>query len=394
MNRSLLAEKVLEVLRPHGYPFGGYLRDNIAGVEFTDVDIFFPEHDTNYMKLRKYGIVRLLRAAGLTVDHVEHKQIYNQSSGMRLEKDTFDITDPDSGVSIKMDAVRNKDGCEWHDHPFTSLDADVNSLWYNKVTGIMEVASSMSYADGYTFGEIYDNIRNRVFNIPEDVEINTSRITKLLEKGYSPKSARRKTWEASDTVINSHIHQEKLGEEKDNPMTTTRPTFAAQFKSDMEKAAYRSTGDQMTNGVKQGILALLKSNGADEGVLAFIAKMLDTEGGTAVVSTALGHGLPQAPMIGTDPRIIRLSEEFRVAGYAQGMNLLFSAFIQHVMPGVLAALQSLPPVTESDMAELTNIQNAKVRVAGHAESIPDLSLRAEKEAEAEMDGLRRMTRTA
>jgi hypothetical protein len=394
MNRSELAQQIVALLSPHAYPFGGYLRDNIAGVEFTDIDFFAPQHDHNYVAIGTYALRRVLKMAGFDVELLDHKKIYNKTTGMRLEKDVYSIIDPDSGIQIKIDVVRNKDGCEWQDHPFTSLDADVNSLWFNKMSGTMEVAPCVSYMDGYTFEEIYANIRNRVFNLPEDFEINTSRITKLLEKGYSPKNARRKTWEASDTAINSHIFQEKLGEEKEDTMTTTRPTFAAQFKSDMEKAAYRSCGTQMTNATKQGILTLVKSNGADEGALAFIAKMLDTEGGTAFVSCMLGHGLPHAPVIGADPRVVRLTEEFRVAGYAQGMNLLFSALVQYVMPGVLAALQSLPPVTESDMAELTTIQNAKMRVSGHSDPIPDLTFRAEKEAEAEMEGVRRMTRTA
>lgn len=377
--REQLAERVISLFTNNAYVFGGYLRDKIAGDEFSDVDMYFPSHNPKYTNISSYDVRRALRTAGMIATMVgAPKRIYNQATGVRLEKETYEIKDPKSGQKVLLDVVRNKSAMsQYDDHPFTSLDADVNSLWFNKETGKVEVMSCMPYS----METVMEHIAKKIFELPEGNSIMAERLNKLFKKGYKPLQA-------------AETNSQPVTGRKEQKMESVG--FMDQFKADMEKAAYRSCGTQMTSAVKQGILLAMKNGGAEEGVLSHVSKMLDTEGGTALVSALLGHGLPHAPVIGNDPRVSRLSEEFRVAGYAQGMNLLFAALMQYVMPGIMQALQSLPPVTvtEKDMAELDAISKAKMRVSGHVPSVPDLTLAAEQEHEAEMEALRKRTRSA
>lgn len=376
--REILAEKVITLFNSNAYAFGGYLRDKIAGDDFTDLDLFFPtySHGMTYSMMNSYDVRGALRDAGLTaMREGMTKKIYSPETGMRLTKETYQVSDPATGVKVSVDIVRSLNGMEELDHPFTALDADVNSLWFNKKTGKVETAPNM----GYSMQKVMEHIAQKIFELPANSAVSAERLNKLFNKGYKPFEATN-----SQPANGRKEHKMESG------------GFMDQFKADMEKAAYRSCGTQMTSAVKQGILLAMKNGGAEEGVLSHVSKMLDTEGGTALVSALLGHGLPHAPIIGADPRVSRLSEEFRVAGYAQGMNLLFAALMQYVMPGIMQALQNLPPitVTEKDMAELDALSKAKMRVSGHSPEVPDLSAASELEQLAELEALRKRTRTA
>lgn len=167
-------------------------------------------------------------------------------------------------------------------------------------------------------------------------------------------------------------------------MTTSgKGTFMETMKKDMENAAYRSASTQMTSAVKNGILLMMKDKGADGDKLKMTAELLDSEAGSAFVSMVLGHGLNYAPGIGEDPRVVRLAEEFRVAGYATGMNVVFGALMQYMLPGIMEAMSKLPPiptvvaVTDADMKEIEKANAARIRVSG---STPDVSQEAEREA--------------
>lgn len=369
MSRQMLAEKVIDLLKDHAYPFGGYLRDFIAGDDFTDLDMFFPACvESNYIHLGQLALIRLCQTAGLKAIRISKKDVYNKDTGFRVHKDTLKISDAD-GNSINVDCVRSANFMPALDNPFMALDADVNALWLNKKTGKVETAPGK----GYDLNRVISHIACKVFEVPPEAAVSEERLNKLFKKGYKPV-------DAENTKPDSVRKEEKM--DKAYAPSQTQLSFGNQFKSDLEKAAYRSCGTQMTSAVKQGILTALKTYGAEEGVIAFFAKTLDTDAGTAGVSAMLGHALPHAPVVGVDPRIARLSEEFRVAGYAQGMNLLMAALMQFILPGVMTALQSLPPVSENEMAELDQINNAKLRVGAEV-PVPDLVIEQEHLAEQE-----------
>ncbi len=116
------------------------------------------------------------------------------------------------------------------------------------------------------------------------------------------------------------------------------------FKNEMNKAVYRSVSCQLTNLIKSNIISFMKENGTDKNKLDIVAELLNTTGGTAMVSAMLGIGLPYVPKIGEDPRVAVLAEEFRVAGYSVAMNAVFSALMQYIAPEIIKAMKTLPPV--------------------------------------------------
>lgn len=128
-------------------------------------------------------------------------------------------------------------------------------------------------------------------------------------------------------------------------------TFIEMMKGDATNAAYRVAANQMTKGVKSGILAMLEKNGSDGTKLKAVSEMLDTELGAAVVSMILGMALTYVPHVSNDPRAQRLAGEFRVEGMAKAGNTIMDAAIEHFLPVLTGALNSLPQETSVRVAE-------------------------------------------
>ena len=122
------------------------------------------------------------------------------------------------------------------------------------------------------------------------------------------------------------------------------PTFVEQVKGDLEAAGYRVASTQFTAAIKGAILLLFKDKGYDEGKLAVVKEVLESEFGTAIVSTVLGYGLTYMPSLKNDPRVVKLAGEFRVSGMATVGNEVFGMGMQYVMPALTTALKALPAV--------------------------------------------------
>jgi len=412
MQRRAFAQRLIDFLSPHMYPFGGYCRDQIADVDFEDIDFYMPSNKSGYSKIDNYDLRMRLRDAGYIVTSLGSNAIY--ADGVRLRKASYVIKDPATGTQITIDLVKQDEYDPYGDDtPFTSLDADVNVLWYDKETKSIEVGQG-----DWDLDSVKQHIRDRKFEIPSYVKPRKERLTKLEQKGYVRTNAN--VTKGGDSVCNcadckaarnnqdapkstlSGLIQEKLGAKLADPtetktstvtekketakMTTSgKGTFMETMKKDMENAAYRSASTQMTSAVKNGILLMMKDKGADGDKLKMTAELLDSEAGSAFVSMVLGHGLNYAPGIGEDPRVVRLAEEFRVAGYATGMNVVFGALMQYMLPGIMEAMSKLPPiptvvaVTDADMKEIEKANAARIRVSGGAPA-PDMSQEAEREA--------------
>lgn len=141
-------------------------------------------------------------------------------------------------------------------------------------------------------------------------------------------------WLGSDdtTVLET---EEKVEESK--KLTTM-------MKNDMVDAGYRVAGHQMTKGVKAGLLKLFKDKGADDSKLRIVEELLDSEVGSSMIALMLGYGLAYIPNISEDPRIQKLSKEFRVGGMSTAGNMIMDTAIEYLAPAVLGAVDKLPPI--------------------------------------------------
>jgi hypothetical protein len=116
------------------------------------------------------------------------------------------------------------------------------------------------------------------------------------------------------------------------------------LKQDSEQAAIRIVSTQVLKAVRAGLATSLRNKGADESVITGMLQFLDTDVGTGLISVLLGHLLPHAPVIGTDPRVELISKEFRIAGMANTGNAIIGEVVQHILPGVSEALKQMPQI--------------------------------------------------
>lgn len=131
-------------------------------------------------------------------------------------------------------------------------------------------------------------------------------------------------------------------EEKKMTDNKERPAFMEMMKVDATAAAYRVAANQMTKGIKSGILAMMEKNGHGSDKIKAISEMLDSEFGTSLVSILLGFGLTYVPHISNDPRAQKLAGEFRVNGMAVAGNAVMDVALEHFLPVITGALSSLP----------------------------------------------------
>lgn len=383
--RAELAEKVINSLQDHAYVFGGYLRDKLAGEEFTDVDLFFPESDAHFTRLPSWRVAAHLKNLGLNVTKVRGgRPKYAAGSGVR--RDTYEVSDPKTGVSIEIDAVTSVDIDA--DHPYSDLDADINSLYYDKVTHKI----LPHWVTPYKLKDIEKHIKDRTFEVPDMAHVTGRRLHKLIGKGYTPLNTRNPTSTIGELI------RDRLGDKVSafdkNPSAETplsvrkdyrKMTGFEQFQAELKEAGWRAGTAEMAEGVKQGILLMLKDEGADDGMVAMATKFLETQAGTALVSELLGHGLPMAPFgIGDDPRAQKAAEEFRTDGYKILMQIMFRLLMKYMLPAIQSGLAKLPPVTAADMAELDAASKAKVRVESQPLP-PDTLMQAQREAQAALE---------
>jgi hypothetical protein len=144
--------------------------------------------------------------------------------------------------------------------------------------------------------------------------------------------------------------------------------FVETFKQDAAKAAWRSAGTQLTNGVQAGILLMLKDKGADESKIAFVKEMMATEFGAILIRASLGYGLTYMPMVSEDPRVQKLAEEFRVSAIDSGMEQVMGGVMQYLAPAVMQAVAALPPL---ETAIPNVLKGKKHRVASDADDVEE-----------------------
>jgi hypothetical protein len=380
IKRKQLAERIINLFKENAYVFGGYLRDEVAGVPFVDLDMYFPMYDLGYSFKGDYSVVQDLKRAGYTIVDLGETEVYiddpeaKDENGMpkeqvwrgKIKARKFEVEDKMNGVTIRFDMVSNASGVRRNDdHPFVAgLDADVNCLWRDK-SGRLQVARNMQ--NKFSVAGVKKNIADRIF-VAMEGEVREDRITKLTAKGYKSANGSK----ASKV-------SKKVTKKEFKVMSKDGQTFGEQFKDEMVQAAYQAAGKEIAKGVKTGLIAAAKAHGADDGALAGLTKLLDSEAGEAAISAMLGHGLPYAPMIGENEHVQILAEKMRVNGYAQGMSIMFGLMTTFIMPSISKSLEGLESQINKakGMGKALDTGKSKARIAA------DKDAEAEEEAEAE-----------
>lgn len=118
--------------------------------------------------------------------------------------------------------------------------------------------------------------------------------------------------------------------------------FFDRLKEDSRDAAFRVAGTQIIKIAKTGILNVLRSKGIENKQIEAVSNFLDTEVGSAVLSTFVGVAFNYIPPFNKDERAKTLAREFRVGGMALAGNLLADEALASLLPKMSGILESLP----------------------------------------------------
>lgn len=143
-------------------------------------------------------------------------------------------------------------------------------------------------------------------------------------------------------------------------------SFTNDVKQDVKDAGVRIVSKQISAAVKGSILTLMKKNKMRKSQLNALSDFLDTELGGAVLELVLGWGLTYVPMISDDPRVKRVSEEFRIKGMAGAGNVLVEAVAEKALPLLTQSMNLLDDkkriATEEEADDEPQELNAKAVV--------------------------------
>lgn len=241
--------------------------------------------------------------------------------------------------------VDTKNECAWGSFKPMPIKVETGQIWETKEgwkVKITKVCDGHVEAENIGTGGGYaDGNHHRVFSYIND-------------DGFWQGSMER--WTMIENIKKEGNTMSKDKEE------TKKDGFGVMFKQDFADAAWRSGATQVTNAVQTGILAMLKDKGMEESKLTVARELLETDFGKILIRAALGYGLTYAPVIGEDPRAVKLAKELRVGAMGEGMDQVAGVALQYLMPAVTQAIAALPPI-ESAIPGL----KGKKRVAAAAD---------------------------
>lgn len=356
INSQILADDILLILKDKGYVFGGYLRDQIAGVPFSDIDFFV--ESSSY-----HSVIQVLKENGFSMISIGPTKTSYSSDDIEDGFTKKEIIVAKEGISVKIDLVSSNNlSCNT---PFQKLDADINGLWFSHEDGAIRAAQ------GLDLETVKKHIKDKVYVVPGDNVLSMDRKYKLQSKGYSLADAKY-----TSTSVNPKMKPSVKKETK----KVERLSMIEMMKSNARKAFWQSLATQTVEAVQAAFLLSFKEEGFSDEEVSIARKMLASKAGGAGISVLLGIGLCYAPMIGDDPRAQILAEYLQVNGMSTGYNLMFEQAKKYIMPAIMQVFSGLPPVTEEDMKELEQIRSARTRIASPNDAVAQ---QAEHEAIAE-----------
>lgn len=263
-----------------------------------------------------------------------------------------EVIEPGSTGKTKGDIVKGfghidgKSECSWGSFRRVPIKVEAGQIWETndgwkvKITKVNDgFAEAINIGAGGTFSDGYNHT-----------------CFSYTDKATGCWSGSMDRW---TMIENTKKEGNNMSKDKEE---TKKDGFGTMFKQDFADAAWRSGATQVTNAVQTGILAMLKDKGMDDSKLTVARELLETDFGKILIRAALGYGLTYAPVVGEDPRAIKLAKELRVGAMGEGMDVVAGAALQYLMPAVTQAIAALPPI-ESAIPGL----KGKKRVAAEAD---------------------------
>ncbi len=119
-------------------------------------------------------------------------------------------------------------------------------------------------------------------------------------------------------------------------------TFFDTLTTNAAQAAYRVAGAQIIKASKNSLLRVLRRKGINNKHVNKVSDFLDTETGTAGLSTVVGLALAYLPSYRDNKRAQGIAREFGVGGAALTGNLLTSRAMKAVLPKLGDLIEVFP----------------------------------------------------
>ena len=410
-----------QFLRPSDYIFGGYVRDTIAGDEYKDIDIFLPNYPhgsangakrdfiSNLQRIFGYAHVRSQGDRGCYHGNVSLRKtrVEVRLEGYWIAIDLVsgeDASEPFGTLDADVNALyMTRDGQVFAAPsldsqqiipnikakrfvPYTSDPTRLNKLAQKGYQAMIKPQDTYKVGDNVV---VKLNRAGLPSDAPYDVCSEQTEVTivgvykRYLSFNYVVALAAGgggdrlgsivSELESFDTNYTGNIWSIpaisivgiKVQEEKETEkhMSTEKNMGVIEtFKSDAGDAGYRIAAKQISKGARAGLLALMRAKGAKRSWIKAVSEMMETEGGLAAISVALGWAMKYVPGLKDDTRAIALSKEFRVEGMAMGGNLLVDEAAEYFLP-ILMQIKNLPEppkVRVSDTQSAVRISTAEV----------------------------------
>lgn len=114
------------------------------------------------------------------------------------------------------------------------------------------------------------------------------------------------------------------------------------LKSDAKEAAYRVVGTQLLLTAKNGLLNVLRKRGINNKYVNTVSDFLETDIGSALLSTGVGVAVSYLPAFKKDTRAQTIAKEFRVAGIVVLGNLIVDRTVGDILPIIKNIIRVLP----------------------------------------------------
>ncbi len=224
--------------------------------------------------------------------------------------------------------------------------------------------------------QLTDTFNKRANELKDDNKYYLSVVDATHKRVMEVKAENEKLKHQLDLEKLSQDYTSKIINQQSNIIKTVKENSLQNIiKSDAIKAAYRIGAMQSINALKATIITLLKTQGKDNNVIQSAISFLDTEIGTAIISSMCGYALSYSNFDSTF--VEDFSKELRTQGMTVAGNVAFETLFTTIINNVVPLMSSMPNVIENNETEIVSIQE-NTEVDEYCESEEIHSLMKEK----------------